>query len=64
MSACSFGVGEGGGCGLMMGSRLFVPVEENSAQHIYVVNKKEDGSVEREKVMAVRYVPLTDAPVE
>ena len=44
--------------------RLFVPVEENFAQHIYVIDKKEDGTVKREKVMAVRYVPLTDAPKE
>ncbi|KAL9078602.1 MAG: hypothetical protein Q9157_002485 [Trypethelium eluteriae] len=44
--------------------RLFVPVEENYQQHIYVIDKHEDGSVTRDKVMAVRYVPLTDPPAE
>ncbi|OCK86204.1 protein-L-isoaspartate O-methyltransferase [Lepidopterella palustris CBS 459.81] len=44
--------------------RLFVPVEEGYMQHIYVVDKKEDGSVERKKLFGVQYVPLTDAPVE
>lgn len=42
--------------------RLFVPVEEGFMQHIYVVDKKEDGSVERKKLYGVQYVPLTDAP--
>jgi protein-L-isoaspartate(D-aspartate) O-methyltransferase len=42
--------------------RLFVPVEEGHLQHIYVVEKKEDGSVERKKLYGVQYVPLTDAP--
>lgn len=42
--------------------RLFVPVEEGYVQHIFVVDKKEDGSVERKKLYAVQYVPLTDAP--
>lgn len=43
--------------------RLFVPVEEDGLQHIYVVEKKADGSVERQKLYGVRYVALTDAPV-
>ncbi|KAF2086242.1 protein-L-isoaspartate O-methyltransferase [Saccharata proteae CBS 121410] len=42
--------------------RLFVPVEEGYLQHIYVIDKKEDGSVERKKMYGVQYVPLTDAP--
>jgi protein-L-isoaspartate(D-aspartate) O-methyltransferase len=42
--------------------RLFVPVEEGRLQHIYVIEKKEDGSVERQKLYGVQYVPLTDAP--
>jgi protein-L-isoaspartate(D-aspartate) O-methyltransferase len=42
--------------------RLFVPVEEGFMQHIYVIDKKEDGSVEKKKMYGVQYVPLTDAP--
>jgi protein-L-isoaspartate(D-aspartate) O-methyltransferase len=42
--------------------RLFVPVEEGFSQYIYVIEKKEDGSVERKKLYGVQYVPLTDAP--
>lgn len=42
--------------------RLFVPVEEGFMQHIFVVDKKEDGSIERKKLYGVQYVPLTDAP--
>lgn len=54
--------------------RLFIPVdtEENETaigslglgggQYIWVVDKKEDGSVHKEKVFQVSYVPLTDAP--
>ncbi|KAF2869103.1 protein-L-isoaspartate O-methyltransferas-like protein [Massariosphaeria phaeospora] len=45
--------------------RLFVPVEDEGAkQHIYVVDKSEDGSVETKKLYGVQYVPLTDAPPE
>ncbi|KAF1966780.1 protein-L-isoaspartate O-methyltransferas-like protein [Bimuria novae-zelandiae CBS 107.79] len=44
--------------------RMFVPVEEGHMQHIYVVDKKEDGSVEKKKLYGVQYVPLTDAPPE
>lgn len=44
--------------------RLFVPVEEGWMQHIYVIDKKEDGSLERKKLYGVQYVPLTDAPAE
>ncbi|KAF2130025.1 protein-L-isoaspartate O-methyltransferase [Dothidotthia symphoricarpi CBS 119687] len=42
--------------------RLFVPVKEGAVQHIWVVDRKADGSVEREKSFGVQYVPLTDAP--
>lgn len=45
-------------------ARLFIPVEEAHMQHIYVIDKKEDGSVERKKEYGVQYVPLTDAPAD
>ncbi|KAL6721225.1 hypothetical protein ACLMJK_000327 [Lecanora helva] len=41
--------------------RLFIPVGEES-QYIWIIDKREDGSVVREKSFGVRYVPLTDAP--
>jgi len=43
--------------------RLFVPVAEGGTQHIYVIDKNKDGSLERQKLYGVQYVPLTDAPV-
>lgn len=42
--------------------RLFVPVAELRQQYIYVIDKKDDGSVEKKKMYGVQYVPLTDAP--
>jgi len=52
--------------------RLFIPVESeddgsimssvNGGQYIWVVDKKADGSVHKQKIFQVRYVPLTDAP--
>lgn len=54
--------------------RLFIPVESeddgsppcslgvSGGQYIWVVDKKEDGSIEKNKVFQVSYVPLTDAP--
>lgn len=33
-------------------------------QHIYVIDKKEDGSVTTKKDIGVQYVPLTDTPEE
>ena len=42
--------------------RLFIPVEESYMQHIYVIDKKEDGTVTKKKEYGVQYVPLTDAP--
>lgn len=47
---------------LKASGRLFVPVAEGHLQHIFIVDKKEDGSVERKKLYGVQYVPLTDAP--
>lgn len=53
--------------------RMFIPVDTENAgsaigslglggQYIWVVDKKEDGSVHKEKVFQVSYVPLTDKP--
>lgn len=54
--------------------RMFIPVESGNGgggtlgrlmgggQYIWVVDKKEDGSVDKKKVFQVSYVPLTDAP--
>ena len=43
--------------------RIFIPVAESAYdQNIYIIDKKEDGSVTKKKDMGVRYVPLTDAP--
>ncbi|EGP83663.1 uncharacterized protein MYCGRDRAFT_76721 [Zymoseptoria tritici IPO323] len=42
--------------------RLFIPVEENGSQHIYVIDKSADGTVTKKREIGVRYVPLTDAP--
>jgi protein-L-isoaspartate(D-aspartate) O-methyltransferase len=44
--------------------RLFVPVKEDGQQWVFVVDKKSDGSVVRERLFGVQYVPLTDAPPE
>jgi hypothetical protein len=43
-------------------SRLFIPVEEKHEQHIYVIDKDENGKVTTKKEYGVKYVPLTDAP--
>lgn len=42
--------------------RLFVPVAEGRSQYIFVVDKDDNGKVERKKLYGVQYVPLTDAP--
>lgn len=44
--------------------KLFVPVSDGWNQHIWVVEKRADGSVEQTRLYGVQYVPLTDAPVE
>lgn len=46
--------------------RLFIPVEDPTSrwgdQHIWVVDKDENGNVKKQQMYGVRYVPLTDAP--
>jgi protein-L-isoaspartate(D-aspartate) O-methyltransferase len=43
---------------------MFIPVEDPNGfgQHIWVVDKNEQGDVTKKKLYGVRYVPLTDAP--
>lgn len=41
---------------------MFIPVGDADTQYIWIIDKKEDGSVERRQDLGVRYVPLTDAP--
>ena len=43
-------------------NRLFIPVGDSYSQHIWIIDKDENGAVKREKSFGVRYVPLTDAP--
>ncbi len=42
--------------------RIFIPIDEGFLQYIYVIDKKSDGSVHKQKLYGVSYVPLTDAP--
>lgn len=45
--------------------RMFIPVDDDGdgfSQHIWCVDKDEEGEVTRRKLFGVRYVPLTDAP--
>ena len=49
---------------LTLSDRLFIPVEESFMQHIYVIDKDENGNVTKKKEYGVQYVPLTDAPEE
>ncbi|ROV92231.1 hypothetical protein VPNG_09654 [Cytospora leucostoma] len=46
--------------------RMFIPVDDTpgveKAQHIWAVDKDENGVVTKKKLFAVRYVPLTDPP--
>jgi protein-L-isoaspartate(D-aspartate) O-methyltransferase len=42
---------------------MFIPVEAEDgwSQHVWRIDKGKDGSITKKKLMAVRYVPLTDA---
>ncbi|KAL2219044.1 protein-L-isoaspartate O-methyltransferase [Thermoascus aurantiacus ATCC 26904] len=54
--------------------RMFIPVQSEGGggalsalglgggQYIWIVDKRKDGSIHKEKVFAVSYVPLTDPP--
>jgi protein-L-isoaspartate(D-aspartate) O-methyltransferase len=45
--------------------RMFIPVDDDESrveQHIWTVDKDDQGRVERKRLFGVRYVPLTDAP--
>lgn len=50
--------------GMLTLGRMFIPVEDDNGydQYVWAIDKKEDGSVVKEKLFGVRYVPLTDAP--
>lgn len=51
--------------------RMFIPVDDEAGgrergweggQHVWAVDKDEDGVVTKKRLFAVRYVPLTDGP--
>ncbi|KAK0648076.1 protein-L-isoaspartate O-methyltransferase [Cercophora newfieldiana] len=45
--------------------RIFIPVDDDEggwSQHVWCVDKDEEGKVSKRKLFGVRYVPLTDAP--
>lgn len=42
---------------------MFIPVDGGFAQHVWKVEKNENGSVAMEKQYGVLYVPLTDAKI-
>ena len=43
---------------------MFIPVGDRFSQYIWVIDRKDDGSIEKQKSYGVMYVPLTDAPKE
>lgn len=49
-----------GADGLLL--RMFIPVGGSMDQHIWVIDKDAGGTVTSKRDMAVRYVPLTNAP--
>ncbi|SPO05525.1 related to protein-L-isoaspartate(D-aspartate) O-methyltransferase [Cephalotrichum gorgonifer] len=46
--------------------RMFIPVDDDGAgwsQHVWNIDKDENGNISRKRLFGVRYVPLTDPPV-
>lgn len=45
--------------------RMFIPVDDDHGgfgQHVWAIDKDENGVVTKKKLFGVRYVPLTDPP--
>ncbi|MCJ1378039.1 hypothetical protein MMC17_001135 [Xylographa soralifera] len=49
---------------LKIPGRMFIPVGDRFSQYIWVIDRKNDWSIEKQKSYGVMYVPLTDAPKE
>jgi protein-L-isoaspartate O-methyltransferase len=66
ISGCFFEGSSGWGVDAeLIRSRMFIPVDDDKygyGQHIFVVDKDENGKVTKTKQYGVSYVPLTDAP--
>lgn len=46
---------------LKPGGRLFIPVgAEHGEQYLEQIDKREDGTISRKRLMGVRYVPLVN----